>query len=233
MPDRPIDPVVDGYLQRIRQSTKELMEGHVDPIIAQLENKELPAPEREKLTEEAKGIVRRYVAAFMPNFITWLGQGLHAVTSAEAKYAFGSNIEAEVQDSRGQHQGMLFDFAQSMGALPNSKDFLEVDPDIRAVREHIKDFSPIKLTALAAALENTSIDFIPRLEKLATLIQPNVDITYTVAHGIADIEHAQEFSRALAAEMKRTPSASKDAPSTGTHVQKLLEAIFTPRQATR
>ena len=52
-----------------------------------------------------------------------------------------------------------------------------------------------------AAVENTSLGFIPYLAELAKL-RGSEDLEYTDIHGEADIEHAKQFVWALEHEIK-------------------------------
>ncbi len=60
----------------------------------------------------------------------------------------------------------------------------------------VGEMSGLKNLTLMAVLENTSVEFIPFLEKLATQLGSSNKV-YTKIHGEADAAHAQQFAWAL------------------------------------
>ena len=60
----------------------------------------------------------------------------------------------------------------------------------------VGEMSGLKNLTLMAVLENTSVEFIPFLEKLATQLGSS-NTVYTKIHGEADAAHAQQFAWAL------------------------------------
>jgi hypothetical protein len=151
--------------------------------------------------DQAGGVVKRYTAAFVGNFITWLGAGVVASRSAEARYAMAENLEVEIRDN---HQGMLWDFSASVNALPNSDDYIIIQPEIESIRQSAANLNGVQLNALAAILETSSLVFIPYLQAMALkLSSRGANMRYIHMHGEADVAHANQFVRALEVEMTR------------------------------
>lgn len=175
--------------------------------------------------DQAGAIVRRYTAAFIGNFMTWLSAGAIASRSADARHAMAENLEVEFRDD---HQGMLWDFAASVKALPDADDYRAVQEDVQSIRQEVAKLNGVQLNALAAILETTSLSFIPYLEALARKLGDNsANLRYTRVHGEADVLHADQFVNALAVEMHRDyADPGKDFQSMIDLSGKLLKTIF-------
>jgi hypothetical protein len=142
---------------------------------------------------QAGDIIGRYTSAILPNFVPWVTAALVSARSPRARDAAHENLEEEIGEN---HQGMLYDFASDADALPTSQDGLTVAPAVSRIRENVAEMVGLYNVSLGAFLENTSAAFIPYLERLA-VIRGSDNFVYTRAHGEADIEHAQQFLRAV------------------------------------
>lgn len=174
---------------------------------------------------QGQTIIRRYTAAFIGNFITWLGAGAIASRSAEGRYAMAENLEVEFAHD---HQTMLWNFSNAVNALPNAEDYLAVQPAVLAIRKQVAALNGVQLNALAAILESASLVFIPYLESVALkVLGTHADLQYTRVHGEADIKHADQFIQALSVEaQKNYPEPEKDLHQMLVLCEKLLNVIF-------
>lgn len=183
----------------------------------------LDSPQRS--SEEIKRIVGRYCATFEGNFITWLAGALISCRSLQSKHAVELNLFDEIRED---HPSMLRNFAKNVYAEPTKEDYQYVEMEVANVRTMIASLSGLKSIALLAFLENTSEVFIPHLAKLAKKLNAT-EFTYTEAHGVADIAHAQLFLEALSDEMnhdyQNPHEQMQGAFETGLN---LLKRIFVP-----
>lgn len=141
----------------------------------------------------AARIIRRYTAAIEGNFVAWMGAAAISARSVQGRYAASENLWVEMKDD---HAGMLHDFARAAHALPDAEDYEYVDKAVGKVRSLVAEMSGLKNLTLMAALENTSAEFIPLLEEFARK-QGSTNLKYTIMHGEADKDHAQQFSWAV------------------------------------
>jgi len=148
--------------------------------------------------DDAKTIIKRYVAAFEGNFLTWMGGASISARSVVSKFAADENLWVEIRDD---HPSMLRNFAKCSKAEPDATDFQYVHNEVMKIRNLVSDLSGVKNITLMTALENTSASFIPYLAELAKQLGCK-DLTYTDVHGEADIEHANQFLEALSDEQK-------------------------------
>lgn len=178
---------IDEDLQRLYQLKTEAVARCLVPL--------------DELDESAmREIVRRYTAAVEPNFIPWVGAGVISARSVQGRFAASENLEEEL---RGDHQGMLRDFAERIGCTPNAEDYCAVQPAVQRTRDQVREMNGLKNIALLAYLENTSGAFIPYLAGIAKKLgNGKENLIYTDAHGEADIEHARQFLWALGHEKK-------------------------------
>lgn len=144
-----------------------------------------------------KEIISRYVAAIEGNFIPWVAAAAVSARTVQGRYAAEENLQTELREN---HQGMLRDFAIDTFAQPLKIHYEEVYYAVQRIRRTVGQMNGLQNIALLAYLENTSKAFIPFLENLAKTLGSR-DLTYTQAHGVADIEHADQFLWALGHEM--------------------------------
>lgn len=151
----------------------------------------------DKISEdEARTIIKRYTAAIEGNFLAWMGAASVSARSVVSRFAAEENLWVELKED---HPSMLRNFAICCRAEPESKDVQYVHDEILNLRKMVGELSGLKNITLMATLENTSIVFIPWLAQLAKKLHCN-DLTYTDIHGVADIEHADQFLEALTDE---------------------------------
>jgi len=178
--------------------------------------------------ENLRNIVRRYTAATAVNFTDWMGKTLPWARHEFAKYALTDNLRCETVEN---HVDMLLDFSIYCQAFPDEEAHKATDFNVRRIRQLLRNPETAGVVGLTimALLENTSQDFIPLLEKIGiTLGGHNVNLTYTQVHGVADIAHADQFSKALALEltMGYGIEANHDIREARLAVDKLLHSIF-------
>ena len=110
----------------------------------------------------------------------------------------------------------------------------EVTESIRRIISRLTDLSrsPDAMNGLLimAALENTSLEFIPWMEKAAMKLGAT-DLEYTKKHGMADIEHANEFVVAVKSEAEHLGVLSDQLTQSNSLklVSDLLQEIFSAK----
>ncbi len=146
----------------------------------------------------ARTAIRLYTAAIAVNFTDWMGKTFPWVCSNEAASALQENMQCEQEDD---HVGMLIAFAGSVHCLPEECDYAIVAKDVSRIRDRMRNTDTAGLCGLVlmTILENLSELFIPVLERIAINIG-TPDLTYTKAHGAADIAHSAAFTAALECE---------------------------------
>ncbi len=173
-------------------SEEEKLSNYTETVRADL-------PQLGWLTEkDVREMIARYTAAIEGNFIPWLSATLISVKSREAKEATKINLEAELKE---KHPLILREFARSADAEPSGRHYQAVARSVKDIWDIVGQLSGIHNVALMAVAENTSPAFIPYLEKLAKK-RNSLNLEYTQIHGVADIQHAEDFTKALSAEMK-------------------------------
>lgn len=155
-------------------------------------------PTEEISDEHARLILQLYVAAIEGNFISWMGAAALTARSIQGRYAAQSNLYVEL---KADHAGMLRNLAKQTSSEPSWQHYRMVDIDVLEVRGMVSQMSGLYNLVLMAVLENTSIDFIPVLEKMAKQLHA-YDLTYTQVHGEADAVHANQFAEALEHECR-------------------------------
>src|SRR3989344_1817490 len=146
---------------------------------------------------QARTILRRYVAAIEPNFLAWMSAAAISARSPYGKYAAEENLWVEIRDN---HPGMLRNFAKECTAEPDANDFQAVQTEVNSIRQITAELSGLRNLVLMMLLENTSSAFVPYLAEIGKKLGAK-DFTYTDVHGEADIEHANQFLRAVNDEM--------------------------------
>ena len=153
----------------------------------------------EKLSiEEAKNIIKRYVAAIEGNFLPWMSGASISARSIFGKFISDENLYVEIKED---HPGMLRKFSKSCNAEPNKEDFEYVEKEVNELRKIVGELSGIKSLAIMATLENTSLVFVPYLKEISKKLHCK-DSYYLDKHGEADIKHANQFLEALTEEEK-------------------------------
>lgn len=201
------------------------MDQEITTIIEEVKKQveKILAPAANISDEQARGIVKKYVAAIEGNFLHWMAGAAISARSPYGKYAAEENLWVELHDD---HPGMLRSFARECKAEPNASDFERVRVSVEDIRHTISELSGLKNLVLMMLLENTSAVFIPYLSELAKKLGAK-DLTYTDVHGVADITHADQFSRAVSEEVKLNYSDTTDSISEVTDLAlALLHSIF-------
>lgn len=195
-----------------------------------LKNKEASIPDH-KRTLHWKIMIRHYTTTFEGNFLSWMAAAHLSARSPYAKFASAENLEVELRDN---HPGMLKSFLTGCHLSMTDVAYNEMQLEIQVIRTAISDNlgTPYAL-ALMALLENLSLVFIPFLRVAANELDADDEAyRYLDVHGEADIEHADQFVKALVSEaeflgawssdeeiLKNLDKATKDAV-------RLLEVIF-------
>lgn len=146
--------------------------------------------------EQCRSIIQRYTAAIEGNFVGWMGAAAISARSIEGRFAASENLYVEMKDD---HAGMLRDFALSAQAVPSIEHFADVAEQVSSIRKLVAQMSGLKTLTLMAVLENTSGAFIPWLAELAEKCGSS-NLKYTDVHGVADMEHAEQFLWAVQCE---------------------------------
>jgi hypothetical protein len=143
--------------------------------------------------QKIKSILSRYQYVFEGNFIVWMTSAYLFSQSLEGKQNSFENIWVEIVQN---HPGLLHEFTKVAKTEINTED---LDIIIGKIRTEIAKKQAVYSLTLMALLENSSSIFIPYLEEIAK----NIGVTklvYTQIHGIADINHADQFVHSLIAE---------------------------------
>jgi hypothetical protein len=200
----------------------ESIRQRVDDVIDRLLTS-LPRPERLS-AEERRGIIARYSAVLEGNFIYWMTGALLAVKSDAARSKILENLNEEVRDA---HPLMMRKFASAARAVPTDSDFLEVQPNLTAVRLFIGRLQSVRILVTMAFFEGLIQRFMPYLAELARL-QGSKEMEYTDVHGVCDITHTEELYNALRAEMILAAEPAEDDPDLFQgveHLRGLIEDI--------
>lgn len=152
-----------------------------------------------------------------------MGATVITTRSVQARYASAENLWVEIKDD---HAGMLHEFAKMANALPGEKDYTSVELAVSEVRSLVSGMSGLKNLTLMATLESTSAIFIPWLAEIAKRCGSK-NFKYTDVHGVADIEHAEQFIWALEYEKMEYESADLEIKNTIDLTKKFLLSIFT------
>lgn len=176
-----------------------------------------------------------YHKVFAPNFILWLRLTEAACESEVAKQACAENLQCEVDEN---HPYMLLRFALPIyqnSSLLNKENEVKIRKALVQTEELV-----LKLTRLSrsgipgllimAALENASLEFMQFLRDAAKQLGVS-DLEYADKHGMADVEHADAFVKAVDAEFTHqggyTAGEEKEMiQGTIPVVKELLEIIF-------
>jgi hypothetical protein len=179
--------------------------------------------------------VRRLVTyrdAIAPNFVPWMTHVWVRCKSDFAREACQDNLLCEVKED---HPQMLRDYVAQVERqfVREQLEQWPVPSWLSAAVPHINFItaltqrSAIDGLLVMAALENTSLVFIPRMKAWGESLR-FADFTYVDKHGVADIAHADEFRKAVEAEAAAQNvalSSLAQSPALGT-VNDLLYSIF-------
>lgn len=182
----------------------------------------LTLPTGDVTNEVASHILRRYTAAIESNFVAWMGAATITVRSVQGRYASQENLWVEMKDD---HAGMLRKFAKNASAEPTTSDYTDVADAVANIRAMVGEMSGLKTLTLMAVLENTSVEFIPLLEKFAVQLGSS-NTSYTKAHGEADAAHAQQFVWALEQEKAHYTDAESTIDAAIETTLSFLEHVF-------
>lgn len=138
---------------------------------------------------DARRILEKYAGVIVPNFVFWMTGAMLFARSSVARTILQTNLEAEIGEN---HPELLRSFVLSAGLDSSS---LSIHNQER-IAQMCAAKDGLSLVAAIAAMENTSIVFIPFLEQLSQKCG-GTDLRYTQVHGVADINHATECLRAL------------------------------------
>lgn len=170
--------------------------------------------------EQASAILYTYAQIFEGNFVSWMAGAMLTARSPYARYAASENLWVELKDN---HPGMLRAFIESCQVKPWPNKSLA---ELEKVRQEVGELSGLKNIALMAILENTSEIFIPYLAILAKQLGCQ-NFEYTDAHGVTDILHAEQFTKALQEEIEQSyPNAQTDIIQITEVTMDLLISIF-------
>lgn len=181
----------------------------------------------ENLSEDQiKRLIGTYRVAIEPNFIPWMQRAYETAKSDIAKKVILENIQCEVSKD---HPKMLRDFSASSGVLLDARHYARVSKPVLGMWRLFSNDNGLTNVAIAATLENTSLEFIPYLASLGKRAGCN-DFTYTDVHGEADISHAQELYRGLVEEMSQKEGAGpwRTVATAVDKTTNFLEEILTP-----
>ncbi len=183
---------------------------------------------QEVTNEQARDIIAKYTAAFEGNFISWMAAITIAAQTVQGRYAAEENIEVEMRDN---HPGMLRSFASLSQAQPSKEHYESIQKEVEEIRKLVGELNGIKNITLMSYLENTSRAFIPYLAGLARKLGCT-DFTYTDVHGIADIDHANQFLWALEYEIQKSKEHENEIEEAIAKGHDILKSIFTGEKST-
>jgi hypothetical protein len=172
--------------------------------------------------QQCRQILARYAAAIEPNFTYWLSAAVISAKSLQGRFAACENLEAEIKEN---HRGMLRAFVAQARALPDDAAQKEVQLIVNQCQELIGQLNGTVTFAVMAILENTSALFIPFIERIGKRLGVT-DLTYTRAHGEADIEHANQFIWALEREIEQDDAWQKHIAAAELLTKAVLETLF-------
>ena len=183
-------------------------------------------PDIDTMSDEELALVLLAYAHFVaPNFVPWMVRTWINCRSEVAKEACRDNLVCEINED---HPAMLHRFVapiqeRYLGICQIIDDCLFDPLAVRSMEDLMTTGKGIDGLVVMAALENTSLVFIPWIEKAAKRLGVT-DLTYTQKHGVADEKHATQFLEAVEAEL---PFEEDFHPSTAiSDVRNLLESIF-------
>ncbi len=203
---------------------KELLKGFL------LEVKEF-LPDVEQLSDNNLVLALMiYQRVIQPRFIPWLQMAKDACISGEAHSICLGNLRCEVEE---KHPKMLENFMAPLHdryplvtAIAIQSAY-SLGQTIRELNQH----SVFQLSGVVqiAALENSSLVFIPWMKQAADRLGLKEQM-YLEKHGIADIDHAQEFVHAVGLELVHAGGTQEEVRSvveeTLDTTKKLLYEIF-------
>ncbi len=157
---------------------------------------DLPDVDAQHVNDTSTALIT-YRDTFAPHFIEWMSLTRDRCRSEVAKKACEDNLRCEIEEN---HPLLLGLFVKSVSVSDTRiSHCLSL---IHAITSECQSDAMEGLLILAA-LENASLVFIPWMEKAADKLNvPSEDREYLRRHGMADIAHAQEFIRALEAEVE-------------------------------
>ncbi len=154
---------------------------------------------------EIAAVLLAYEKIIARNFIPWMAITYVLCRSVEARRACRDNLLCEIDE---EHPTMLLefvaplysgDFDYSIRAASLAEVALTKEKVIDTISGwcHTQAFAGL---CIMAVLENTSLAFIPWMEQAADRLGLARD-PYLLKHGIRDVAHAEEFCRAIDAEL--------------------------------
>lgn len=141
---------------------------------------------------DARGMLEKYIDAILPNFVFWMTGAMIFARSSVAKNILERNLDAEISEN---HPELLRSFGVSAG-VSFGRTSVQLHNGFSTMCA-AKD--GLSLVASVAAMEKTSLIFVPFLAQLS-LKCGGTDLRYTQVHGAADVDHATECLRALVEE---------------------------------
>ena len=174
--------------------------------------------------DQISDLIGTYRVAIEPNFIPWMQRAYETAKSEVAKNVILKNIQDEVSQD---HPKMLRDFSTGSGVPLDTRHYARVSKPVLEMWGLFGNDNGLTNVAIAATLENTSLEFIPYLANLGK-IAGCTDFTYMDVHGEADIAHAQELYRGLVEEMGNANAPWRTVATAVDKTTKFLEDIFTP-----
>jgi hypothetical protein len=189
------------------EKAKARLAAHFEDLETHLHRRAFSAPPADRETKK-RFMIAKYTAAFAVNFTDWIGKTRPWVRSPEARFALDDNQRCEQEQD---HVGMLLRFAMQCDATPEREHYDAVAQKVADIRGLFKDVRAAGLTGLVllAILENTSMVFIPQLERWAREVGCT-DLEYTSVHGEADAEHSNALLKASEVEVDMMKSDDVD-----------------------
>ena len=140
---------------------KEIVEGQLKLASDRVKSFLVPT---EILSEpQARLIIGTYRVAIEPNFIQWMTQAYENAKSQKAKIALKKNIVDEISQD---HPKMLRDFAQDCGVVLSPLHYQRASQPSLDIWNLFTRRDSVMNLGIAAALENTSLLFIPYITAL-------------------------------------------------------------------
>jgi len=205
-----------------KETYKEIVDEQLE-LAKQRINKTL-VPLENLSEDKIRYLIGTYRVAIEPNFIPWMQRAYETARSEVAKKVILENIQDEVSQD---HPKMLRDFSTGSGVLLDKRHYAKVSRLVLEMWRLLGNDNGLTNVAIAATLENTSLEFVPYLASLGKRAGC-IDFTYTDVHGKADIAHAQELYRGLVEEMSYANAPWRTVATAVDKTTKFLEDIFTP-----
>lgn len=182
------------------------------------------------LYHKASEIVPRlsvYCDAISYNFVPWMASAWTGCESEVARRVCRDNLECEVAED---HSNMLRRYvAQIPGDIVYLEETERRGEALETVLHYITALTPNSIDGLLvmAGLENASLVFIPEMKRWGQILK-FADFEYVDKHGVANVQHANEFRQAVEAEAEFRGIRLSDLEQYPTlrYVSDLLQGIF-------